>query len=199
MEKIKKYLEEFGYSIDADWKLFQTKIVKVQFPKKHILLKKGEVEQYIHFLESGIVKYGIPMDNYDSTFNIIFENSFFSAYDSYLTRLPCLYNVVAVTDLSLWRISYDDMNLIYENTQLGDRIGRKISEALYVKKVRREISLLADSATKRYLDLFEEQPELALKIPLKDLASYIGIRPQSLSRIRKELLKSHVESFGINI
>ncbi|MDN5627752.1 MAG: Crp/Fnr family transcriptional regulator, partial [Weeksellaceae bacterium] len=80
-----------------------------------------------------------------------------------------------------------DLDYIYENTIIGDRIGRKIAESLYVKKMKREQSLLEDSAQKKYEDLLKEQPELILNIPLKYIASYIGIRPQSLSRIRKQI------------
>jgi hypothetical protein len=66
-------------------------------------------------------------------------------------------------------------------------MGRKIAEELFLKKTRREMSLLEDTATQRYLDLLSEQPLLIRYIPQKYLASYIGIRPQSLSRIRKAI------------
>ena len=87
----------------------------------------------------------------------------------------------------LWQITYEDLQAVYDITSIGDRIGRKIAEELYLKKMKREMSLLEDTARKRYLDLMAEQPDLIRYIPQKYLASYIGIRPQSLSRIRKTI------------
>ena len=66
-------------------------------------------------------------------------------------------------------------------------IGRRASEELFLKKSKRELSLLRDSAEERYLNLFEERPELLREIPLKYIASYIGVTPQALSRIRRRI------------
>src|SRR5690606_34894588 len=134
-----------------------------------------------------MVRFNIPKLDYDFTFAFAFENSFVSAYDSFLTQQPSIYNVEAISDCVLWRISYDDLNGIYENTRVGDRIGRRVAENIYLKKMKCEIALLEDTAKKRYLDLMKEQPQFIQHIPLKYLASYIGVRPQSLSRIRKEI------------
>ena len=73
------------------------------------------------------------------------------------------------------------------NTGIGNQIGRLACEELFLKKSKRELSLLNDTATKRYLNLMEEQPLLFQQVPLKYIASYIGITPQALSRIRKRI------------
>jgi hypothetical protein len=87
----------------------------------------------------------------------------------------------------LWRISHDHLQQVYEETSVGDRIGRFAAEQLYLQKSNREHSLLRDSAEERYLKLFSEQPLLIKHIPMKYLASYIGITPQALSRIRARI------------
>lgn len=187
MTAIQHYFRELTDISDQDWLLFCSKLCRAEFPRKALILESGKTEKYLSFIEKGIVRFNIPKPDYDLTFAFAFENSFVSAYDSFLTRQPCLYNVQAISDCILWQISYDDLNTIYENTRIGDRIGRKVAENIYLKKMKREISLLEDTAKQRYLDLIREQPELIRNIPLKYLASYIGVRPQSLSRIRKEI------------
>lgn len=187
MLKIKEFFEEFVEINDEEFEVFTSKLVKVKYPKKSIILEKGKVEQALSFIEKGIVRFNIPKLDYDFTFGFAFENSFVSGYDSFLTQLPSTYNIEAISDCTLWQISYKDLNDIYNNTRIGERIGRKVAESIYLKKVKREISLLEDTAKTRYLDLLKEQPELIQKIPQKYLASYIGIRPQSLSRIRREI------------
>ena len=79
------------------------------------------------------------------------------------------------------------LEIIYDKTEIGNTIGRLASEDLFMKKSKRELSLLIQSAEERYLNLFTEQPELLQFIPLKYIASYIGVTPQALSRIRKRI------------
>ncbi len=187
MENIYKFFQELVDITEEDWEYFSSKLIRKQFSKNSIILEKGKKEEFISFIEKGIVRFNIPKPDYDFTFAFAFENSFISGYDSFLTQKPALYNVEAVSDCILWTISFKDLNDIYDNTKIGDRIGRKISENIYLKKMKREISLLEDTAKKRYLDLLTDQPHLLQLIPLKYIASYIGVRPQSLSRIRKEI------------
>ncbi len=87
----------------------------------------------------------------------------------------------------LWSITHADLQVIYRDTDCGQIIGRKTAESLFLLKVKREQSLLNESAEERYLKLFTEQPQLIKEIPLKFLASYIGITPQALSRIRRRI------------
>ena len=79
------------------------------------------------------------------------------------------------------------MYLIYNETKVGNILGRKSAEDLFLKKSNRELSFLTQTAEQRYLNLFTEQPLLLKHIPLKYIASYIGITPQALSRIRKRI------------
>ncbi|MDT4864660.1 hypothetical protein FQZ97_994260 [compost metagenome] len=102
--------------------------------------------------------------------------------------MPTEYQIQAVTDVELLRISYDDIQEVYKESGVGNTIARKIVEGLYIAKVRRELSLLTEDAETRYRRLLQEWPELVKQLPLKDIASYIGITPQALSRIRRIVL-----------
>lgn len=74
-----------------------------------------------------------------------------------------------------------------QKTEFGNTIGRKMAEKMFLIKSKRELSLLSKSAEERYLDLFSDRPKLLRQIPLKYIASYIGITLQALSRIRKRI------------
>tara|TARA_Y100001933_G_scaffold264082_1_gene328196 strand:- start:36813 stop:37379 length:567 start_codon:yes stop_codon:yes gene_type:complete len=187
LESLRLYFEsEFGIS-QSDWELFSSKLVQRYFPKKRILTHQGKVENYLSFVESGIVRLFIPKKDGELTFGFVFQGNFVSAYDSFLEQTPCEYVVETITNSVLWQLSYHDLQYIYSTSKIGNLIGRKASEELFLKKSKRELSLLRDSAQQRYLNLFKERPELVQKIPLKYIASYIGITPQALSRIRKRI------------
>lgn len=172
---------------DEEWAIFSSKLIREEFPKKHTLLRIGKIENYLSFVESGFIRYFIPKVENDLTFNFVFENNFTSGYDSFVTRKPSTYQIETLTPTVLWRISYSDLQTIYEETEVGNAIGRKASEDLYLKKVRRELSFMNETAEERYLNLFTEQAQLLQHIPLKYISSYIGVTPQALSRIRKRI------------
>jgi len=170
-----------------EWAFFNSKLSREEFPKKHTLLKVGQIENHLSFVETGIVRYFIPKLENDLTFTFVFNNSFISGYDSFITRKPSTYQIETLTKTTLWRLTFDDLQTIYEQTGIGNLIGRKASEDLYLKKSKRELSLLNETAEQRYRNLFIEQPHLIQHIPLKYIASYIGVTPQALSRIRKRI------------
>lgn len=187
MEKIfKLYKESYDIS-EEDWDVFSSKLIKQTFPKKSDILLIGETEKYISFIDDGIVRFYIPKNNSDLTFGFVFSGSFVCAYDSFLTQSPSTYFVQTIANTTLWRLSYNDLQEVYNKTKIGNLIGRVTSENLFLKKAEREISLLNDTPEERYLKIFEKRPELIEKIPLKYIASYIGITPQALSRIRKRI------------
>lgn len=187
MEQIKLHFERIVPLTDKDWQAFSSKLVRQEFPKNHMLLETGQTERHLSFVESGIIRFYIPDDENELTFAFVFDSSFASAYDSFLTQQPVVYNVKTLTKTTLWRLSYSDLQSIYDETEVGNFIGRQASEELFLKKSKRELSLLNQTAEERYLNLFTEQPRLIKEIPLKYIASFIGITPQALSRIRKRI------------
>lgn len=192
MEKLKAFLKDSsrltGHNpSEKDWAIISSKFIRQKFPKKHILTKTGEIENHLNFIESGVARLYIPKEENDVTFNIVFDTGFLSAYDSFLTQTPATYNIETLTNTVLWQLTYNDLQTIYEETDLGNILGRQAGEELFLKKQKRELSLLNLTAEQRYLNLFSEQPQLLQKVPLKFIASYIGVTPQALSRIRKRI------------
>ncbi|UWY28295.1 Crp/Fnr family transcriptional regulator [Flavobacterium sp. TR2] len=187
MQQIRDNFELMAKLSDEDWNTFSSKLIRQEFPKKTTILQTGHVENYLSFIEKGILRYYVPSENKDLTFAFVFDGEFTSGYDSFITRLPASYIIEALSDTILWSISHNDLQDIYAKTKIGNTIGRLASEGLFLKKSKRELSLLNDSAEQRYRNLFIEKPHLIQKIPQKYLASYIGITPQALSRIRKRI------------
>ncbi len=187
MKQIREYFERTVQLTDKDWQLFSSKLVSREFTKRTIILKTGQTENYLSFVEKGIIRFFIPKEENDLTFDFVFDNGFLSAYESFLTQTPSTYQIETLTETILWSITYHDLQDIYRESEIGNTIGRLASEDLFLKKSKREFSLLSDTAEERYLKLFEEQLHLIKQIPLKYIASYIGITPQALSRIRKRI------------
>lgn len=187
MNQIREYFERIVIINDGDWEAFSSKLEKSVYPKNTTVLAFGKTEKYLSFIEKGSVRLFVPKVENDLTFGFCFENEFISAYDSFLLQNPCNYEVETLTKTILWRISYNDLQSVYAKTSIGSTIGRLIAENLFIIKSKREQSLLNETAEERYLSLFKNRPNLIKEIPQKFIASYIGITPQALSRIRKRI------------
>ena len=186
---IRTYLERSLVINDEDWDFFTSKLKLRKVNKRVKLLELGEVENEISFINKGIVRFFIPKEDKEKeiTFGFCFNNEFVSAYDSFLTQSPSSYELETLTELEMWSISYNDLQEVYKKTSIGNTLGRLSSERLFLIKSKREISLLNETAEERYLKLFDERPELIKEIPLKYIASYIGVTAQALSRIRRRI------------
>lgn len=187
MNEIRKFIDNISPMSDSDWKFFSSKLQEEKLNKNTTLLEIGEIENYISFISKGIIRLYIPREESDLTFGFIFANEFVTAYDSLLTQSPSEYQVETLTETILWKISNKDLQEVYKKTNSGNIIGRKMAENMFLIKSKRELSLLSKTAEERYLDLFSDRPKLLQLIPLKYIASYIGITPQALSRIRRRI------------
>lgn len=187
MNEIRRFIENITPMNDSDWLFFSAKLQEVKLKKHSILLNSGDVENHLSFISKGIVRLYMPRDESDLTFGFVFENEFVTAYDSFLTQVPSEYQIETLAETVLWRISLEDLQEVYERTSSGNIIGRRMAENMFLLKSKRELSLLSKTAEERYLDLFSNRPKLLQQIPLKYIASYIGVTPQALSRIRRRI------------
>ena len=174
---------------DEEWNRFRELWKLVDIPKKTLLLQTGEVEKYLSFVEKGIVRHFLHKpDGKDVTIALGFDGWFTSAYDSYTQQSPSEYNIETLTKAKLWRIHYDDLQNFYQEWPKGNTIGRLAAERLLNIRTMREISLLRDTPDQLYANMLKNEPHLIKHVPLQYLASFIGITPQALSRVRARIV-----------
>jgi CRP-like cAMP-binding protein len=123
-------------------------------------------------------------DGSDVSLDFFFTGEFTNAYISFLTREKSILNVQAMIDTKVLRIHFNDVQLLYEDSLAFNKLGRMISEQLYIKRTLREVSFITMSASERYYDLMTRHPELIQQIPQKYLSTFLGISPETLSRLR---------------
>lgn len=188
MQLMHQFLKKQVGISDEDWLLFSSRFEQKIYPAKTFYLKAGETENYLTFVDRGLLRFYIEdKEGNDTTIGFSFEGWFMTVFSSFYTRKPSLYYGETLAETTLWRIHYDDLQEMYSRLKIVERIGRLATEQLLLLKSDRELSFLLKSAEERYLDLFHKAPHLLLQVPLKYLASYIGVTPQALSRIRKRI------------
>lgn len=189
LEIVHNYINQISEISDSDWNFFSSRLKRRDISKKTTFLKLGDIENHISFIVSGVVRLYIPKSDpsKEVTFGFSFKSQFISAYDSFLTRKPSIYELQALTNITILSITYTDLQEVYKTTKIGNLIGRLTAERLFLIKSKREQTLLHYTAEERYLNLFKDRPAVIKEIPLKYVSSYIGITPQALSRIRKRI------------
>jgi CRP-like cAMP-binding protein len=185
-DNLKKTLLTLTAIPDAELDDFCEKLKYKQLLKGEFLCREGQVEDYIFYLVSGATRNYFQKDGKEFTVGFHFENEFVSAYYSFLTREPSQFSIEIIQDAEVVLIPRKYLHEFYEKSGNGERIGRLIAEAQYIKRLQREMELLSLTAEERYAKLMHSNPALIQTISIKHLSSFLGIQPESLSRIRKQ-------------
>ncbi|GGH04588.1 Crp/Fnr family transcriptional regulator [Pedobacter zeae] len=169
------------------WEAFSKKISVRQFLKNEIVKDYNDIERYLNIVVSGSVALFVWNGKKDICINLLYEKSFMSDYLSFLKQAPSGIKTAALEDCTLWSISYPDLNELYARNETGLRIGKAVSDILFLRKQQEQINLLTLTPDERYLRLIKQRPEIFQRTPLKIIASYLGLTAESLSRLRKRL------------
>lgn len=186
-EQIKLVFQQLVDLSPAQWQTFEQHLEEVTFLKNDFLCQVGQVEQYLYFIHVGAVRVYHQTEQQEFTLNFHFANDFVSAFSSFLTQTPSRVYLQALENVHVSRIHRTHLYQSYEHHHPAERLGRLFAETLYVHKTNREIDLLSLSAEEQYVNLLRKNPELVRSISVKHLASYLGIQPESLSRIRNKV------------
>jgi CRP-like cAMP-binding protein len=167
--------------------LFQTH----NLHRDEFFIRAGDVPQTIGLVISGILRlYYVTPDGKEFTKSFCVENSFVAAYSALLLKQPSRLFIQALEDTKLLSANYSTYRSLCESLVSLKQLNCKITESLFIKKERRESALLMDDAQTRYLNFLKEYPGLETRLKQHYVASYLGITPVTLSRIRTQL-KSH--------
>ena len=182
--KIKQAIDRFQPLEETEWEEFSEKLELKKLKKGDFLIREGQVENHIYFINKGATRNFFIKDGKDYTVDFQFTDEFVTAYYSLITREPSSVFIELLEDSELVAISVKFLNEFYARYHNGEKIGRLIAEYQYVKRLRKEMDLLSLTAEERYAGLMQRNPALIQNISVKHLASYLGIQPESLSRIR---------------
>ena len=152
------------------------------------LLEAGEVCRRLFFIEKGLVRYYLANNDEEQTNYFNKEGEWVCDYPSFLPQLPAAVSIQALEDTVAWTISYHDLQAFYREVEHGERFGRLGIEQVFISIIRQITSLYTDRPETRYEKFIQAYADIAQRIPQYYIASYVGVKPQSLSRIRKRLL-----------
>ncbi|MFC5047076.1 Crp/Fnr family transcriptional regulator [Aquimarina hainanensis] len=169
------------------WENFATLGEVIEFPKETVLKESNSIERYLGFVLEGSGGNLLWDKNNFVCTDISFRNDAINDFISFTLQKASPIEVRLFEDSKIFRVSYQSFQRVFEKGNYGEEVSRLALESAYIEKQQQQIDLLTKTAKERYLEIIKKNGT-DKHINLKYIASYLGITPQSLSRIRSELI-----------
>jgi len=163
---------------------FRDLFVEQEIASKTIILREGEISNYAHFIKRGCLRQWFNKDGKDITFQFFFENQAVASIDSFMNNQPSLFTIESIEPSTILSFSKDNFEQIKE---IYPEFKDNFQDFLFQRfrnYAQLFLSRIKDTPQERYEDLIRNHPEIIKRVPQHYIASYLGITPISLSRIR---------------
>ncbi|MGA0555375.1 Crp/Fnr family transcriptional regulator [Larkinella sp. VNQ87] len=158
-----------------------------ELARRHWLLQPGQISERIFFIEKGIARGYYLKEDREVTSWFMKEADFIISIVSFYTRQPAQEYIELLEDSVLWSITYDQLQHLYDSFPEFNKVGRLLTERYYVQSEQRAQNLRMQTARERYAQLLADFPDIFRRVPLKYIASHLGLSPETVSRLRADL------------
>lgn len=168
--------------------LFQNAFKPYVLKKNEYFLQSTEINTKLGFLCKGLVRYFVFKNEEVATLEFTKEGEFVADYGSFISKQPSIQNIQALEDCEFLIINYDELQKLYQISKNANLLGRIIVEHRFIVMVNQLLTVHQFNPEDRYRYFLEQYKDLVQRIPQYLIASYVGVKPQSLSRIRKRIV-----------
>ena len=193
-ESYRNFMTQYVTLNPVEWALIRTRLRVYTFQKGETIHAIGDIPTHLLFIHSGLAR-AMILDEHgrDYTWSIFFNdetshmsNLFVVDYDSFMRQTPSLLHIEALETCECVALSHEDVHFFYRTLKKGEQFGRMMTEAAYSYLHNTFIDRQSKSAAERFEIFMATTPHLLDKVPQYHIASYLGITPQYLSRLKKE-------------
>lgn len=186
MKAFKNFVERYQNIPASDWDLITTRFRRKELPKNYNLLEAGKICRHLYFLESGLLRFFVIKSGLEVNKFFTIAPYFFTSQASFNTKTPANEYIQTLERSVVWETTYKENNYLLK-LDSWNSFARKITQEVQFFTEEILQGLQTETAENRYKKILKNQPELLQRIPLKHLASFLGVAPQSLSRIRRKI------------
>lgn len=191
MQPIIAYFEKYLPLSETERELILARTKQRNIKRRQMILQEGFVCKHYTFIVKGCFKmYGVDERGIEHNIQFAAENDWISDIGSFHSKKSSKLFIEAVEPSEIIQIEQQDLYFLYINIPILDRIFKVIIEKKYVELQNRLLQNISFTAQQRYVNFLEQYPNLASRLPNVQIASYLGITPEFLSKIRKDLSKN---------
>lgn len=183
------FISTFPSLSEADAKAIVENIKVFSYRKGAILLNEGDITDTCYFVLKGCVRQYFLQEDEEKTTAFFTENQAIVSVSNYATQKPSPHYLICVEDCTLIVGNFEEEKEMYEKFPQLQAITRMMMEQDYGKTQETFAAFITSSPEERYVNLLNTRPELLQRVPQHQIASYLGMTPESLSRIRKRIVK----------
>lgn len=187
-ESLKIFTSRFETLSEEESKALLRIFKPISIKKKEHLFIENQMVKEIYFVSDGILRGYYIKDGNEITSNFLFGPTIFTELNTVRNLIPTKINMQAITEVQCLVAPFSELEKLTFKYEKIESIFMKFVEHLYLFGLSRQHSFIYDSPQERYLKLFNERPKVIASIPLKFIASYLGVKPETLSRIRKRIV-----------
>lgn len=187
---LQKFITQYVNLSNDELEDISNKFKSKSIEKNNYLFRQGDTCKDLVFVQKGCLRLYYLEDGIEISVWFAFEHSSAIEIYSFISEEPSKYSLQAIEDSEVLFLPKTELNKLYQHQPKMQEMMRTFWEDVILNLINRFTALQKDSAEKRYLDLLDK-PEYLDSIPQKYLASFIGVTPTSLSRIRKQIIKKH--------
>ncbi len=186
-----EFIRQIAPFNDEEIKLAEPLFADHHLKRGDFWMKEGEFKDDLLFVNKGMLRAFFMKGDIEKTFDLISENQVFTSANCYSLGVPSRDYIQAVEDTHFCSILKENLETMFSHSVKWERAGRIIAEFYTVEQEDRIRSFIVDTAQERYENLAKNRPELIQRTPQIYLANYLGITPQSLSRLRRNMVTNH--------
>lgn len=187
MDALRQFLTPFIRLSDEAWARIEARTGRQSLRRGEYYLREGQVCRRLGFITEGVCRYTWTHEQgQESTRYFVQEGQFLSAVDSFSSQTPSESSIQAVTPCEVLTLFFESYQALFNEIPGWGAAVHRITEAAMMEKMQRIAPMIQQDARTRYEQLMRTQPDLLRRVPLGYIASYLGITPQSLSRLRRE-------------
>ena len=188
MHPFRKYILKFTDISNEEWSEVEKCLTRKEYPNGTLILKSGKICKKLYFVEDGLLRFFVFKDGTDVSKFFTESPYCFTSQKSFTEETPSNDNIETLQDSIIWEMSKSDAFDLFRYHSWSEFVRKLIQEVQFNTEQMLE-AIQNETAESRYIKMIEEKSPLLMKVPLKYIASYLGIAPQSLSRIRKKYLE----------
>lgn len=187
--RVLEVLKHFVNFNEIEGEAFLDILTEKKLKRKEYLLKEGQICDFAVFIYSGCLRYYYNQDGQEITGQFFFENGWYSDYQSFLSGGASLENIQALEDCIIYSFTRQDIDNLFIKYPVFERFGRLMAERAVLGLKKKNEILSIYTPEERYLQLISRRPKVIERVSLRYIASYLGMQPESLSRIRSRITK----------
>lgn len=191
MTELKRLLYDLIGLTENEFQTFYNRLEKKEYKAKTLVIKEGKCAKDLYFIASGLFRTFKYIEDKEFTTYFACDKQFITIFDSFIYQTPSHEFLEALEDSIAYKISFESLSHLYKESPNFEKFGRILAERNHLCAQQRALTMQTKSAKKKYLDFIKTyDKKIVLRAPQYQIASFLGIAAESLSRIRKEVVIS---------